>query len=148
MDVFHQMETEMQRIADEAIRGFFSDIPAPHRYWQPRVDVHETADHLAVKVELGGVRADHLQVSLSPDARVLTIAGTRDEDAAERADRIRCYQLEIYFGPFERHIVLPQEVRVDRDGITASYREGFLVVLLPKKASTSPEVRSVPVTEG
>lgn len=148
MDLFNQMETEMQRIADEALRGFFSDMPVPHRYWQPRVDVHETADSLVVKMELGGVRADNLQVSLSPDARVLTVSGSRDEDDEERANRIRCYQLEIFFGPFERRIVLPNEVRIDRDGITASYRDGFLVVRLKKREYAEPEVRTVPITEG
>jgi HSP20 family protein len=110
--------------------------------------VYETADSLVVKVELGGVRPDNLQVSLSPDARVLTISGAREEEDAERADRIRCYQFEIYFGPFERHFVLPSEVRIDREGITASYRDGFLVVRLSKRTDADSEVRTVTISEG
>lgn len=131
-EVVRVMEREMQRIADEALRGFFSGVPQPEKYWQPRADVHETAASVIVKVEVPGVRPDALTVALSSDDRVLTVSGTRYEDHEEREDRIRCYQLEIYFGPFERQIPLPAGVRVDRDAVTAKYRDGMLLVHIPK----------------
>jgi len=146
IDLLRQMETEMQRIADETLRGFFSDIPTPNKFWQPRVDMYETPDGIVVKVEVAGVDPERLDVSLSSDDRVLTIAGERGEEDRERMDRIRCYQLEIYFGPFVRQIVLPGDVRIDRDAIEASYRDGFLVVNLPKKTAMGAPSRSIKVT--
>lgn len=147
LDLLRQMESEMQRIADEALRGFFTDVPAPNKFWQPRVDVHETPDSIVVKMEVSGVKPDQLNVSLSSDDRLLTVSGERMEEGAERKKRIRCYQLEIYFGAFERQIVLPGSVRIDRDRITASYREGFLIVTLPKRSEQSPETRKIAVTQ-
>jgi len=147
LDLLRQMENEMQRIADEALRGFFTDVPAPNKFWQPRVDVHETPESLIVKVEIAGVKADQLNVSLSSDDRLLTVSGERSEEGFERKDRIRCYQLEIYFGPFERQIVLPGSVRIHRDGITATYKEGFLVVTLPKRPDQAPETRKISISQ-
>ena len=146
LDLLRQMENEMQRIADETLRGFLTDVPIPNRFWQPRVDMHETPESVLVKVELSGINPERLNVSLSSDDRILTISGERAEEDRERTDRIRCYQLEIYFGPFERDIILPGDVRIDRDGISAGYREGFLLITLPKRNDRSSGVRSIPVT--
>ena len=145
IDLLRQMETEMQRLADETLRGFLSDVPAPNRFWQPRVDMHETPDSVIVKVEIAGVDPGDLNLSLSSDDRVLTISGERNEADRERVDRIRCYQLEIYFGPFEREIVLPGDARIDREKIAATYKDGFLLVTLPKRAENNGS-RAIPIT--
>ena len=135
-DIIRQMEREMQQVSDEMFRGFFA-IPAggAGRFWQPPIDIHETEDAVLVKVELAGVKADDLQVSLSPDDRLLQISGSRSESARDREGRSRCHQMEIYFGPFERAVGLPSGLRLDRDAIKATYKEGFLLVTLPKKRS-------------
>jgi HSP20 family protein len=145
IDLLRQMENEMQRIADETLRGFLTDVPTPNRFWQPRVDVHESPEAIMVKVEIAGVNPDDLSVSLSADDRILSISGERVEEDSERVDRIRCYQLEIYFGQFERHIVLPGDVRINRDKITANYKEGFLVVTLPKREDQNTGTRTIPI---
>ncbi len=143
-DIIRQMEREMQQVSDEMFRGFFA-IPAggAGRFWQPPIDIHETEDAVLVKVELAGVKADDLQVSLSPDDRLLHVSGSRSESAKDRDGRTRCHQMEIYFGPFERAVALPGGIRLDRDAIKATYKEGFLLVTLPKKRSvgqTGPQI--------
>lgn len=147
-DIIRQMEQEMQQLTDEAFRGFF-DVPVGSgRFWQPPVDIHETQEHLIVKMELAGARADDLQVSLSPDDRVLTISGGRAEGQQDREGRLRCHQLEVYFGPFERSVTLPS-VTVNRDKITATYRDGFLQISLPKRTvPDKPQRRVIPITDG
>ncbi len=146
-DIIRQMEREMQQLSDEAFRGFY-DVPlgGAGRFWQPAVDIHETDTHLVVKMELAGGRSEDLQVSLSPDDRVLTITGARTEAHADREGRLRCHQLETYFGPFERAVGLPN-IPVNRDQITATYRDGFLQILLPKrKVAEKPRTRVIPIT--
>ncbi|MDQ2687911.1 MAG: Hsp20/alpha crystallin family protein [Armatimonadota bacterium] len=146
-DIIRQMEREMQQLSDEAFRGFF-DVPGggAGRFWQPAVDIHETDGQLLVKMELAGARSEDLQVSLSPDDRVLTVSGMRTEGRADREGRQRCHQLEIYFGPFERSVGLPS-VPLNRDAITASYRDGFLSVTLPKRQTPPrPQKRVIPIS--
>lgn len=146
-DIIKQMEREMQQLQDEALRGFFDvSMGSAGRFWQPPVDIHETDGHLVVKMELAGARSDDLQVSLSPDDRVLTVTGARAEAHPDREGRIRCHQLEIYFGPFERAVGLPP-IPVNRDRITATYKDGFLQVTLPKRlVAEKPQKRLIPIT--
>jgi|YelNatPaOPRAMG01_1025707.scaffolds.fasta_scaffold06718_5 HSP20 family protein len=146
-DILRQMDAEMQRIAEETLRGFLREVPNPNKFWQPRVDLHETVNSIVVKVEVSGVKTEKLSVSISNDDRFLTISGERYEEDEERESRIRCYQLEIYFGPFERKIYLPNNVRINRDGIVANYRDGFLIITLPKREGVKSELRTIPVSE-
>jgi len=146
-DLIRQMEREMQQLSDEAFRGFFA-MPSggAGRFWQPPIDIHETEGAVVVKVELAGVRAEDLHVSLTPDDRILNISGTRTENHGDREGRVRCHQLEIYFGPFERAVGLPSGIRLDRDKIKATYRDGFLSVILPKKSQTDkPQTRIIAI---
>ncbi len=138
-DIFRQME----QLSDEVFRGFFDMPTGSGRFWQPPIDIYESETDLLVKIEVPGVRPDEMNVSLSEDDRVLTIAGIRREPAGERRGRLRCHQLEIYFGPFERAVALPQGVPVLRDEIKAIYREGFLVVTLPKNLEIERRDRRV-----
>jgi HSP20 family protein len=147
IDLLRQLDAEMQRIADETLRGFFTDAPAPHKFWQPRVDVHETPEAIIVKAEISGVKTEGLNVVLSSDDRVLTISGERFEEDGEHSERIRCYQLEINFGPFERQIMLPADTRINRESIMATCKDGFLVVTLPKRVGVASESRSIPISE-
>lgn len=143
-DIIRQMEREM--FSEDTFSGFFA-LPAggTGRFWQPAVDIHEAEDAVRVKVELAGVKADDLQVSLTPDDRVLNISGTRGESGADREGRTRCHGLEIYFGPFERAVALPSGLRLDRDAIKATYRDGFLQVTLPKRRVPETTTRMIPI---
>ena len=144
-DVFRHMEREMQQFSDEVFRGFF-DLGGG-RFWQPSVDIFESETDLIIRTELPGVKSEDLGVSLSADDRILTVSGVRKEPAGERCGRLQCHQIEIYFGPFERPIVLPQGVPVLRDGITAVHKDGFLVVTLPKMLEAQmPVTRTIPIT--
>lgn len=153
-DIIRQMEKEMERLT-EGWRNFFDPLPVPSRFWKPRTDVYETQENLVVKVEAAGLRVDpdtgelaDVQVELSGDGRVLTVRGQRVEDGDEIAGRVRCYRLEIYFGAFEIEIPLPGDVLVDRSQITGCYKDGFLMVTLPKVARPErARVRTVPIVE-
>ena len=147
-DIIRQMEREMQQLSDEAFRGFFA-LPTggAGRFWQPPVDIHETEEAVVVKVELAGAKTDDLHVSLTPDDRILNLSGVRAESHNDREGRIRCHQLEIYFGPFERAIGLPGGLRLNREAIKSTYRDGFLLVTLPKRrASETPQTHTIPIS--
>jgi len=148
-DIIRQMERDMQQISDEVFRGFF-DLPSGGgRFWHPPADVYENDESLLIKVELAGVRPEDIQVMLSADDLIMTIKGVRKEPEGQRTGRLRCHQLEVYFGPFERAIALPHGVPIDREKITANYKDGFLLVTLPRLSTkTTPQSRFIPITSG
>lgn len=144
-DLFRHMESDLHRFAEEAFFGFFDPPSGVNRFWQPAADVHQTNAGIQIKMELAGVSTNTVQVSLSADGRQLTVSGVRSEQEEERAERTCCQQLEIYFGPFERTFVIPSEMEVDRDAISATLKEGFLIINLPRRERQPVVSRSIPI---
>jgi HSP20 family protein len=144
-DMMRGMEQDMRR-SEDLLRRFMQSAAPPDQYWQPRVDIDETSAAIRVKIELAGIRPEEIHVELSGDARTLTVRGVRRDNHGDAGDRTMFHQMEIYFGPFERNIPLPARPAVDRENVEASYRDGFLVVSLPKVTAPRPKTTSVPVT--
>ena len=145
-DLLRQMEFDMNRFTEDAFLGFFENPTTLSRFWQPAADVHETDDGIAIKLELSGVTTENVSVSLSGDGRRLQVSGVRAEQTDERESRRGCHQLEIYFGPFERVFLLPPNFDVDRDNITATLRDGFLTISLPRRApQPAAASRNIPI---
>ena len=142
-DLIRQMEQEFER-SDEMMRKFLHSFTSPERFWEPRVDVYETREAVKVKVEIAGVRSDSIDVELSGDGRALAIRGVREDERAEAVDRVLFHQMEIYLGPFERVLPLPPGAEVDREKVTAAYRDGFLIITLPKREKR-PQTTQIPV---
>jgi HSP20 family protein len=67
-----------------------------------------------------------------PERHAILLRGHRAEDVASDEDRVGVFQLEILYGHFEREVVLPVEVNVDVGNIRALFRNGVLIVLIPK----------------
>ncbi len=147
-EMVEEFEREMQRLSDDMLLQIFRLPPGTGEVWAPRVDVYETKEELVVKVCAAGVKTSDVEITLSKDGKLLTISGSRNESEGDRRGRIRYYQLEVYYGPFHRIVALPADVDIDRDRLKASYSDGFLRIILPKRRTQDMKSpRKVPVTE-
>lgn len=135
-EMLEELEREMRRVSDDMLLQVFRASGMAGELWTPRVDVYETADNVVVKLCAPGLVPDQMELTISADNRFLTLRGMRVEQDDDKAERIRYYQLEVYYGRFERIVALPAEVSVDRDKLAATYKDGFLKVVLPKKQGT------------
>ena len=100
-------------------------LESPAR-WSPRVDFHETPGAYVVTLEIPGVERDAIDIVV--EGLYLKVSGQRAETLS--TDCLRWHQIEIAHGRFERVLALPQEVDADR--ITATYRDGFLTITIPR----------------
>ena len=141
-DMFDELDRELRRLSDETLMHFFRP-PNAEEVWSPRVDVYETKDELIVKISAAGLKPKDIEVSLSADGKHLMVRGFRGETASERKGRIRYYQMEIYFGSFQRIVLLPAHINIDRERLHATYSQGFLKVVLPKNVENDTEIRRV-----
>ena len=132
-DMLEELEREMRRVSDDMLLQMFRVSGMAGDLWTPRVDVYETMEDVVVKVCAAGLDPDQMELTISADNRFLTLRGVRAERDDDKSARIRYYQLEVYYGPFERIVALPTDVPIDRDALTATYKDGFLKVKLPKK---------------
>lgn len=96
------------------------------------VDVfHEDGD-IVIQAAVPGAKQTDLDLSLLND--MVTIKGTRAPQA--RVASQNYYYQEVYWGPFSRSIILPEEV--DADSANAKLEHGILTIRLPtlQKAKT------------
>ena len=131
-EMLEDLEREMRRVSDDILLLMFRMSSASGEVWSPRVDVYETAESVVVKVCAAGLDPNQIELTISGDNRLLTLRGVRTEQDDDRSCRTRYHQLEVYYGPFERVVMLPVDIPLDRDGLSAAYKDGFLKVVLPK----------------
>jgi len=101
--------------------------------WAPALDISERKDAYLVTVELPGVEADDLQITLEDG--LLTIQGERHfaHDSSEQ----QFHRVERRYGAFRRSITLPAHVMAD--GIEASADGGVLQIMVPKAEEAKPK---------
>jgi HSP20 family molecular chaperone IbpA len=92
--------------------------------WHPPTDVYEQSELLIVVVEIAGMQDSDFNVVLQ--GQRLVISGIRRRVAATD---YAYHQMEISFGEFRTEVNLPWAVQ--RDNVSATYRDGFLRVELP-----------------
>ncbi len=111
-------------------RNALAGLPtlASHTAWTPNTDVFETAECLVVRIELAGVAREELEINLGD--RLLLVRGHRREPCRQGQCTFR--QVEIDYGTFERHILLPRPI--DPGRARAHLCNGFLQIELPKAA--------------
>lgn len=107
----------------------------------PPTDIYETAEAVIVRVEIAGMTAEAIDLTLDEGAGRLTISGSRPDPAADTPRRY--FNVEIECGDFIRVVQLPRPVVVDE--VEASYDRGFLTVRLPIRTQASGEPRNVPI---
>lgn len=98
-----------------------------NRHFVPPTDVIELEDKFLVMVEIAGMRPNDFTVSLLN--RQLVISGTRERPTLPN---VAYHQVEIGYGEFRVEVQLSHVV--ERDDVTATYRDGFLHVELPRRS--------------
>lgn len=103
------------------------------RAWRPPTDVYETDQDYVVVAEIAGMRGVELSVSF--EQQVLSIRGRRPDQGGGKA----YHQMEISYGEFLVDVYI--QGPVDHERIEATYRDGFLRVVLPKA-----HPKTIPIT--
>jgi HSP20 family protein len=94
-------------------------------HWVPNTDVYETDNGLVVKVELAGMRSEHLEITV--EAHRMRISGNRPDGC--RSAKASFLVMEINYGPFESVLELP--AAYDLSQAKAAYLNGFLRIDVP-----------------
>ena len=100
--------------------------------WAPSVDLYEDSESLLLRAELPGLSKKEIDISLHEN--VVTISGERKNERKSEAGKLS--REERFVGRFTRSISLPKPV--DPEKVKAEYRDGVLVVTLPKAEEAKP----------
>ena len=124
---------------DSPFSGDFNIKPFGGNSFTPRVDVTEDNNNLYVHAEVPGVDKNDIKINIVGD--VITISGEKKSE--EKDEKKNYYRIERNYGAFTRSFTLPSEVVVDK--IAAEYKEGVLVVTLPKTEEAKVVERQIEV---
>lgn len=139
LDELRTKLVRMRREMDKFMKDVITDYPdtgvSAQVFGQEiRVDVSETDKDVIVKADLPGMDKDKLEVTLDNN-RILKIAGSRDMYKKEESPNV--VRQERMSGKFERVLELPAECL--GEGIKATYKNGVLDIVIPKKEQGKKE---------
>ena len=127
------MEQNIAEAAEQAVapesQGFEQTRPRP--VFRPLTDIFETPRGVTLVVEMPGVRAEGVEVTL--EKRVLSIRG---RNSVARPDSYRRIYAEYGEGDYERSFSLSEDIDAER--IEATCKHGVLTLELPKAQEATP----------
>jgi HSP20 family protein len=116
---------------DGLLDDFFTDTPV----WNartPAVDVHEAEDEYLMEVELPGLTDKDIELNVEDN--ILTLSSKKEQNKEEKKNGYLIRERRNQ--EFTRTFVLPKDV--ERDKIKAEFKNGLLVVDIPKKPEAKP----------
>lgn len=107
--------------------------------WSPKVDIVEKEKSYVVRAEVPGVSKEDIDIDLKDNN--LVIKGEKKFEKKEENDNY--VRVESSYGSFQRSFFIDE--KVDRNNISAKYKDGVLEVTLPKKEEAAPKKIEVKV---
>lgn len=107
--------------------------------WSPLVDISEDDKEYLVKAELPEIKKE--EVKLTVQDNVLCISGERKYEKEEKGKKY--HRVERAYGSFMRSFTLPEDA--DGSKVSAEYKDGLLLVHVPKSEKAKPKSIEVKV---
>ena len=100
----------------------------------PALNVGTWAEAVEIYAFAPGI--DPKSIEISVEKGLLTLSGERKVTPRAEGDKVNVYARERYSGPFRRVVSLPDDS--DPERVEASYRNGVLKIVVPKRESAKP----------
>lgn len=126
------MDSLFERFFDDPWFGMGRSTPMAG-FGAIRTDLAESQDGLTVTMDLPGIKADEVDISVS--GNVLTVRGERKEES-DRSEKNYHYT-ERQYGSFERQVQLPPSA--DADKVDATFKDGVLTIEIAKRPEATPK---------
>jgi len=140
---------DMRRDMESLFEEFFEPARRRRRWWGrphetgviiPNIELYDRKNEFVLKAEIPGV--DKKDIDLTITENSLTIKGeTKRKEEVKEED---LYASEITYGSLSRTVPLP--VEIDSAKAVASYRDGILEIVLPKKEESKTKEIKVEVS--
>jgi HSP20 family protein len=125
------------------LRSIFNDFwgdqcyqPVIRNHNTPLLNIKETENEFEITFAAPGFAKDDFNVSV--EENVLTVSSEKKNDKEVTAEKGTYSRKEYSYQSFSRSLTLPQG-KVDTQSISATYINGILTVMLPKKEEAKPQ---------
>lgn len=140
---YNSMQESMPSTFSAMLDRFFNDTVNSRTFsgFTPHVDACETERGYEIEVALPGVKKEDITIDFQEGK--LTITGERKLEKKEEGRRF--HMMETQYGAFSRSFFLPDNVNPDK--ITAEFRDGILLVDVPKDEKKTKK-RQISISAG
>jgi HSP20 family protein len=141
-DVFRATQRAAERMLGDAFNATQSTLPWIQKgHLMPTLDITETDQAFALRLELPGITADDVEVSTKHGSLIV-----RGEKKAEQTqDNASFLRRECSFGSFERVVALPKDA--DMTKAEATFKNNVLTIQIPKTAKAAETAVKISVKE-
>jgi HSP20 family protein len=129
LDQLTNLRDEFNRLLERPFSDGSSDV---FNSWAPALDLYEDKESLVLRAELPGMKKEDIDISLHDNT--VTISGERRKE--KKYETGESSREERAFGRFTRSLALPK--KVEAGNVKASYKDGILMVTLPKAEEAKP----------
>jgi HSP20 family protein len=135
-------QTHLDREINNLVKSLGGDAGPVNneKGWNPRVDVTQLEDRYEIHAEVPGLIREEIKVTLKDET--LTIQGEKKRSSEAKDDQV--VRTERFYGKFSRSFNVGD--RVESERISATYKDGVLVVVLPKTEEVKPKAIEVNVS--
>lgn len=133
-DLFAEFDAIQRQLGRMFGSEWPTSIRAAARGAFPPVNMGTSEDAVEIYVFAPGL--DPAKIDVSVNKGLLTIAGERASDLPEASDKLNLYAQERFAGAFRRVVALSDDVDASR--VEATYRNGVLRVVVPKREGMKP----------
>ena len=134
-----EMSDRLNRVFARVPRGGNENEAMTVADWVPSVDISETTAEYVIKAEIPEVKKEDVKVTL--EHGVLTVQGIRRQEPEEKGRKY--HRVVRSYGTFVRSFSLPD--LVDDTKVQAVFKEGILILHLPKSEKAKPKAIEVKV---
>ena len=134
-----EMSDRLNRVLTRGARGRNENEAMTVADWTPLVDISETTAEYVIKAEIPEVKKEDVKVTL--EHGVLTVQGIRRQESEEKGKKY--HRVERSYGSFVRSFSLPD--LVDDTKVQAVFKEGILMLHVPKSEKAKPKAFEVRV---
>lgn len=124
---------EFLKSLSDPFNGFRARLPAVFEARNsPAMNVAESEHHYSVSLELPGMDAKDINIEVMGNQ--LTVSGERKWEDEKKGKEY--HRVESQYGSFSRTLTLPENLRLDRESIEATFQKGILEIKVPKVEPT------------
>lgn len=134
-------QREFDRLFKEAFTPLFGGGDISTRTWAPPVDIFETENDIVLKAELPGV--DPKDVEVKVEDNTLYLKGERKFEKEVKDESY--HRIERSYGSFARSFSLPNSINAEK--VKAEYKDGLLMLTLPKREEAKPKTIKIDVSK-
>lgn len=121
----------------DLFEDFFAAMPFKdilNQGWSPAANIKETENSFEIEFAVPGMKKEDFKINL--ENNILTVSSEKEEKNEENSDKFT--RKEFSVRSFSRSFTLPKTVDIEK--IEASYTDGLLKVLIPKKAEEATKL--------